>query len=111
MVWHHGVGGLGLIGDTCPDSLHDTCHRQSLTTYLKKLVLGLVPTPGSIPGAGTLQTIWYPRSRGFQIVLSSILVPDYLSKFIDMHSAAVESYLIIYGVIRTVIQICSTRFS
>ena len=83
MVWHHGVGGLGLIGDTCPDSLHDTCHRQSLTTYLKKLVLGLVPTPGSIPGAGTLRTIWYPRSRGFQIVLSSILVPDYLSKFID----------------------------
>jgi hypothetical protein len=34
---------------------------------------------------------------------SSILVQNYHRKFIDMHSATVESYLIIYEVIRTVL--------
>ena len=38
--------------------------RTLLNHLLEKLVLGLVPVPGSIPGAGTLPPIQYPRERG-----------------------------------------------
>ena len=43
------------------------------------------------------------HESGGTIGRPSILVQNYHRKFIDMHSATVESYLIIYEVIRTVL--------
>ena len=41
-----------------------TCAYRPVKGVLEKLVLGLVPVPGSIPGAGILPPIQYPREPG-----------------------------------------------